>query len=448
MKRLQYCLKRAMAVVIVLLILPVLGGASDTSGSPYDGLVMFGVMTNVLTVKEDWNDSQTDWTMREKYDMHPITTHIEDASGRKALFQATRLVSSTMEELQEYTPEGSNSACVYVNPGVYTFSFSDDSGMANEITLTYLAHSEISFVRGLSNGEHVVCGVEDAPFNFYQISSGRDDRHDDSYQFDVSQYAEDDDTFLYGVKLNMWMRDKTIRVEHAGNGLILKGASACDVVAKQGYDIFDKNSIPLGTTNLGYANIFIDYYTGEITFLTYRDVAEDSWYYDAVYAMKGDGLMNGTSDKDFSPDESLSRAMLVTMLHRMEGTPAAGSANFVDVISGSYYANAVSWAQENGIVRGTSDTMFSPDQNISREQIATILMRYVDYKNETLDANSGLVAGGFADFSSVSGYAKGAVDWAVSVGLISGKDADTLAPKGNATRAEAATLLQRLMNQI
>ena len=180
----------------------------------------------------------------------------------------------------------------------------------------------------------------------------------------------------------------------------------------------------------------------------FSDVTLDAWYVSAVWTSVSEGLMNGTSAITFAPNESLSRAMLVTILHRMEGTPSAVGGNFTDVVSGSYYANAVFWAQENGIVKGTSDTTFSPNQNISREQIATILMRYVEYKNETLDADSGLTASSFSDYSSVSSYARDAMDWAVSVGLISGKDADTLAPNGNATRAEAATLLQRLLSQI
>ena len=182
------------------------------------------------------------------------------------------------------------------------------------------------------------------------------------------------------------------------------------------------------------------------SYLPFDDVLESDWFYYATAYAENNGWMNGTVEGIFSPQESVSRAMLVTILHRAERTPAAGNSNFTDVVSGSYYAAAVSWAQENGIVKGTSDTTFSPDQNISREQIATILMRYVEYKNETLDANSGLVASSFADYSSVSGYAKDAMDWAVSVGLISGKDTDTLAPNGIATRAEAATLLQRLSN--
>lgn len=176
----------------------------------------------------------------------------------------------------------------------------------------------------------------------------------------------------------------------------------------------------------------------------YTDVPEGKWYYDAVKYVSENGLMNGISDTVFAPDAGLTRGMLVTVLWRAEGEPQAQSAHgFGDVADGRYYAPAVAWAKENGIVTGVTNTVFAPDNNITREQIAAIIYRYAQYKGYDVSAQADL--DGFEDSQQISNYAKTPMSWANATGLITGMTATTLAPQGNATRAQIATVLMRFI---
>ena len=176
----------------------------------------------------------------------------------------------------------------------------------------------------------------------------------------------------------------------------------------------------------------------------FADVKSSDWYYDAVKYANDNKLMNGVSADKFDPNGLLTRAMLVTVLYRNKGEPATNrSIPFADIDMGAYYANAVLWAQQNNIVNGTTETTFAPNDNITREQIATIIFRYAQYKGMdaiTLEENLH-----FADSSEISEYAVSAMNWAVGSGLMKGKTDSTLNPQDNATRAEVATILQRFI---
>ena len=172
--------------------------------------------------------------------------------------------------------------------------------------------------------------------------------------------------------------------------------------------------------------------------LPFTDVQESSWFYDAVAYVYGNGLMNGMTDTAFAPGVTMTRGMLVTILYRMAGSPAvSGAAGFGDVPAGAYYADAAAWAAANGIVTGYDADTFAPDAPITREQLAAILYRCAGASgdNAALD--------GFTDAASVSGYASGAMAWAVDAGLITGMGDGTLAPQGSATRAQTAVILMR-----
>lgn len=157
----------------------------------------------------------------------------------------------------------------------------------------------------------------------------------------------------------------------------------------------------------------------------------------------GQGLMNGVSDTKFDPDGSLTLAMVVTILYRLSGEAATFSAMpFSDVTGGSWYAKAVQWASKNSIVNGMGDGTFAPMQNITREQFASILYRYAQYRGERTGAKANL-NGYTDDAGQICGWATEAMAWAAAEGLINGRTATTIAPKGTATRAEAATILMR-----
>lgn len=180
--------------------------------------------------------------------------------------------------------------------------------------------------------------------------------------------------------------------------------------------------------------------------LPFTDVRESDWFYKDVAFAYENGLFAGTSDTTFSPNASMTRAMLVTVLYRLEGQPAVnGRSGFSDVQYNGYYEDAVTWAADNGIVNGTSTTTFSPNANVTREQMAAILYRYAQHKKYNTAASSGL--NGFTDHASVSGYAAASLEWAVAEKLVNGS-AGKLMPTGNATRAQVAAILHRFVENV
>lgn len=166
--------------------------------------------------------------------------------------------------------------------------------------------------------------------------------------------------------------------------------------------------------------------------LPFTDVASGSWYYDGVKYVCDKGLMNGTSANEFNPNANTTRSMIVTILARMEGVNTSGGA--------TWYAAGREWAMGAGISDGTNMT-----GKITREQLAAMLYRYAKLKGYDVSASADI--SGYTDASSVSGWATDAMRWAVSAGLINGRTATTLAPQGNATRAEVASILMRFMQK-
>lgn len=181
--------------------------------------------------------------------------------------------------------------------------------------------------------------------------------------------------------------------------------------------------------------------------MPFIDVAGGAWYADAVQYMLDNGMMNGTTATTFSPDETTTRAMIVTILHRLENEPSAEASGFTDVAAGSYYADAVNWAAANGIVNGVSETSFAPDDAITREQMAAILYRYAQFKGYDTTVG-GMSLSEYADASQISAYATTAMQWANAEGLITGVTNTTLSPQGSATRAQVATILMRFVENI
>ena len=179
----------------------------------------------------------------------------------------------------------------------------------------------------------------------------------------------------------------------------------------------------------------------------FKDVKPGDWYAEAVDFAIANGLFSGVSETEFAPNMQITRAMLVTVLYRMDGSAKSDAdIPFVDVPSGSWYCEAVRWAASEKIVNGTSENKFSPEMNITREQLATILMRYASYKGYDVVSQMKDISS-YKDSSAVSAYAKDAVSYAVGSGLISGKTPTTVNPKDTATRAEAAAILQRFLSK-
>ncbi len=176
----------------------------------------------------------------------------------------------------------------------------------------------------------------------------------------------------------------------------------------------------------------------------FKDVKKDDWYHGAVDFAVTKGLFNGMTDTTFEPNTPMTRAMLVTVLWRYEGSPEAGASDFTD-LKADWYKAAVAWAASKGIVTGVGNNRFDPNGKITREQLAAILYRYSDFKHFDTSAKSDFA--GFPDKNKISGWATDAYSWAVGAGLITG-NMGKLDPQGSATRAQVATILMRFIMNI
>ena len=178
----------------------------------------------------------------------------------------------------------------------------------------------------------------------------------------------------------------------------------------------------------------------------FTDLDADAWYYKYVITAVEKGLMNGISDTLFAPDATLTRGMFVTILHRAEGEPAVEDGiAFTDVAAGQYYENAVKWASANGIVKGITETEFAPDKEVTREQMAAMIARYIEFKKVAVPEKDAAV---YTDADAIADYAKDAVAIANKLGILIGNADGSFEPADNATRAEAATLFVRLLGTL
>ena len=178
----------------------------------------------------------------------------------------------------------------------------------------------------------------------------------------------------------------------------------------------------------------------------HTDVSEKDWFYGDVMFVYENGLMLGTSKTLFSPYGTATRGMMATILWRMEGSPAPkGKNSFTDVEAGKWYADAITWTAENGIFAGYGKDKFGPDDPITREQLAAIFYRYADYKGYDLTVKGNLDK--FKDADKITDYAKTAMQWAVGSSLVKGKSGNLLDSQGTATRAEIAAMLHRFIEK-
>ena len=182
--------------------------------------------------------------------------------------------------------------------------------------------------------------------------------------------------------------------------------------------------------------------------MNFKDVNTNAWYYPSIEYVYNKGIILGTSDTTFNPNTKLTRGMLVTILHRMDGKPTPKTQNkFSDVSKSQYYYDAVVWATEKGIVHGYENGKFGPDSNITRQDLAVILRNFAQYKGKNVNVTSDLNK--FKDGNLVSDYAKSAVEWAVGKGVITGNNnGESLTPHGKATRAETAGMMYNYCTKV
>ena len=188
--------------------------------------------------------------------------------------------------------------------------------------------------------------------------------------------------------------------------------------------------------------------TEETETISFLDVKESDWFYEAVSYAVENGLMNGMSEDIFAPNTPLTREMLAVVLYNVEGQPESTEANtFTDVKGDMWYTDAILWANENGIVAGYDNGAYGVGDLITREQFATILYRYAQFKGYDT-TQGGMAVREFSDYENISDYARPAMAWAVNAGIMGGMDDGTLMPQGKATRAEAATMLMNFCENV
>lgn len=178
----------------------------------------------------------------------------------------------------------------------------------------------------------------------------------------------------------------------------------------------------------------------------FTDVAAESWYQKAVQYCYTNDLMEGMTPTEFAPEVPTTRAMAVTVLHRMHGSPRTGEHSFTDVLPDAYYEGAVAWATEAGIVQGIGDGRFAPDRAVTREELISMLARYAAYLGRDTQAEDHRAA--YADGAQVSDYAVAPMNWALQEGLIHGMSETELSPQGTATRAQVARMMMGLLKYL
>jgi|GEM_PF-3350345 len=179
----------------------------------------------------------------------------------------------------------------------------------------------------------------------------------------------------------------------------------------------------------------------------FEDIDMKSWYYDSIMYVYKKGLMTGISPNRFNPAGSITRGMLVTVLYRLEGITGRYTNNFSDIVPGSWYEQAASWAAANCIVKGVGNNCFAPENKLNREQLAVMLYNYAVFKGKKVTGSGSKLLYGYEDAGSISKWAEEAMEWAVNAGIISG-DGTALNPKGLVSRAETAAMLQRFIENV
>ena len=235
----------------------------------------------------------------------------------------------------------------------------------------------------------------------------------------------------------------TVAPTYVSTGLRVYTCSVCKQTRSEVIEkLFSTNT----GTNTGTPAVPSQRPDSELPRQRFGDVPQNIWFATGVQFAAEQGLFTGVSANEFAPYDPMTRAMLVTVLHRLDGADASGTNSFTDVLNGKWYTNAIAWASANGIVEGLSGNRFAPNAPIAREQLAAILFRYAKACGYDVSARAELTA--YADSAQVSTWAGDAMRWAVAAGLISGRSGAQLAPKGEATRAEVAVILMNFVQKV
>ncbi len=368
--------------------------------------------------------------------------------------------SSIRVSLQELAP-GYYLGSVWDNDELLTFfsyTVGNDGKMETVVDVGKVLRGNDNLQVGISGAN---AGVEDIHLNVAVSSEPTDNNNTGSGGYDSGDSGDS-----YAI---IWSNNLTGgRVSVQPSKAVAGATVNVTVVPDAGYlldtiKITDKNGNVVKINNIrgqrymftmpnSAVNIFASFrqqtvYSGTFYSLPFTDVKIGDWYYEAVRYVFAQALMNGEAQTIFNPNGNMERAMLVVALHRLDNEPKLSmTSRFKDVVNNQWYTAAVIWADVSGIVNGYENSRFAPMQNITREEIATILYRFAQFKGYDVIAKGSV--SGFADGYKVSAYAQEAMQWAVGAGIIQGNENNTLNPAGSATRAEVAAMLMRFNEKI
>ncbi|MBR6808186.1 MAG: S-layer homology domain-containing protein [Clostridia bacterium] len=320
-----------------------------------------------------------------------------------------------------------------------------DSSLVNEVYGLTINYEQTEFYENTFNND--INGVKSIVFGEVYSGFSQSSTDSDYFKFEISQDSYLNLNFRHEFidenndcwKIIVYKFDNKLNEIYRIKCLTKEVSTTSDIV-----------QLEAGTY---YVEIYSNYessvvgvmYNLTVNYTTFADVAPDSWYNNAINYAVNKSLMNGVGDgTNFNPDGPMTRAMVVTVLYRLEGSPSVSSNQPFTDLNADWYADAVAWAYESGVVTGTSSTTFSPDGNVTREQLATILYRYAAYKGYNTSVSADLNV--FPDGGNVSSWAKTALSWANGIGLITGASKNgsvILDPQGEASRAQVATILMR-----
>jgi len=269
-----------------------------------------------------------------------------------------------------------------------------------------------------------------------------------------------------GEGVSDFSQGETVTLYTGGYILLISGSATADFISGALLDVTEGTEVKAGSALTLYHR-YVAAEASEVTIgmtaaaqavtavgdsndsgLPFNDVKSSDWYYSYIQYVYEQGLFNGVTETVFSPNGEMNRAMLATVLYRLGGEAEAGFTNpFSDVTAGEWYTDGVVWAAHYGIVQGVGDTSFSPEASVTREQIAVMLYRYAMEYLEASDSASGDLAA-FSDAANISSWAVQGISWAVDNGILNGMGDGALYPNSTATRAEVATMLQRFSTMI
>lgn len=368
------------------------------------------------TYQFDMTDANTEDSVKTKIEEAISSLDMDGVAAAVAMDSFTPAVAGTADNCAG--TDGSFGATVTLSKGTAT----DTVAITGSITATVYDYSN-----DLSAAKDAVSG---ASYDMQQASANTADEVKAEIEKKIAALH------LNGIDAAVTIDDFTAAVAGTENDKPGNDGSFTATVTLTGGTLSDEAAI----TGKIKATAFIAWNE------KFVDVVKGAWYYDSVAYALDHHLFNGVSDSSFDPNGSMTRAMLVTVLYRIENSPAVnGSSAFSDVKAGEWYADAVIWATDQKLISGYGDGVFGTNDRITREQMATILYRYAQWKDIDVTKTTSLSA--YSDAEQISPWALDAMKWCVAEGLIGGIDSTTLAPEGYASRAQVATILTRFLEK-